>query len=469
MANEEIKDVAAQNLLQRDFEKEIVEIVRSGYHAQKLKELLAEFHENDVAKALPLLNEKERRRLYVLLPDEELSEIFSYLEEPEPFIEELSAAKAADIIESMAADDAVDILDELDEDKKLEIIKLMDKESAEDVELISAYDENLVGSLMTTDYVCIDESSTVKEAMKQVVQEAADKENIATLFVTENGIYKGAFKLKDLVIARSSTPLSDIVVTSFPFLHANDEISAVLEEVKSYSEPSLPVLDSDNRLIGALTSSDVIEAVGDEMGEDYAKLAGLSEETEDDESFKNSLLKRLPWLAALFIFDLFIGAYIGVFEAVIVGLPFIVCFQQMISGMSGNVGTQSLAVTLRILAEGKPDKKQTRHIIAKELTVGFLNGLIMGILSGIAVFIYSFLTKSAGDLSVCASTGVAVGVSMLASTLASSLTGTCIPLLFNKIKIDPAVASGPLITTINDLAAVTVYYGVALILLGYLL
>ena len=469
MANEEKITSNVGTVLPREYEQEIVSVIRSGHHAKKLQELLAAYHENDIAKALPLLDEKERRRLYVVLSDERLSEIFSYADDPEPFIKELSAAKAADIIESMAADDAVDILDELDDDKKNEIIRLMDKDSAEDVQLISAYPDDKIGSLMTTDYICIDKNSTVKEAMKQVVREAADKENITTLFVTENGAFGGAFKLKDLVIARSTTPLSEITVTSFPALYAQDEIAAVLEDVKSYSEPLLPVLDADNRLIGALTSADVIEAVGDEMSEDYAKLAGLPEETDEDESFKKSLVKRLPWLAALFVFDLFIGAYVGVFQAVITGLPFMVCFQQMISGMSGNVGTQSLAVTLRILAEGKPDKKQTRRIVLKELSVGFINGLITGILAAACVFVYCLITKNVPTAEICAYTGAAVGISMLAATIVSSVTGTCIPILFNKMRIDPAVASGPLITTVNDLAAVTVYYSIALALLGYLL
>jgi len=462
MAEDELKTTPLQS---DSFEQEIAQAIKSGYSAEKLNELLADYHDNDVARALPLLTTKERRLLYVALGDERLSDVFSYLDDPEPFIEELSDAKAADIVENMDSDDAADVLDELDEEKKQDIIKLMDEESARDLRLISGFEDDEVGSRMTNDFVSVESSCTVKEAMKKVIEQAAENDNISTVFVTNNGLFGGAFKLKDLVIARSTTPLDDIVVPSFPYLYANDKISDVLSDLKSYAEECIPVLDTDNRLIGALTSADVIEAVDDEMSEDYAKLAGLASQTEDDENVKSNMLKRLPWLIVLLVLDLFIGAYTGLFEAVIIGLPFLVCFQQMISGMSGNVGTQSLAVSVRILSRGDVDGKTMRKTIFKELAVGFFNGLVMGGLSAIAVCLFAYITKSTGEaFSSALTAGLSVGLSMLASTSVSALTGTLIPIFFYKIKIDPAVASGPLITTINDLAAISVYYGLATIL-----
>ena len=466
MADEELKN----SLQGRDFEQEIASLIKSGYDSEKLKELLDDYHDNDIARALPLLTTKERRILYVALGDERLSDVFSYLDDPEPFIDEISDAKAADIVEAMDSDDAADVLNELDEQRKQDIISLMDEDSARDLRLISGYEEDEVGSRMTNDFVSVESSLSVKEAMKKVIDEAAENDNISTVFVTKNGVFDGAFKLKDLVIARSTTPLEDIIVSSFPYLYASDKISDVLPDLKSYAEECLPVLDSDNRLIGALTSADVIEAVDDEMGEDYAKLAGLATKTEDDENIRSNMLKRLPWLIILLVLDLFIGAYTGVFEAIVVGVPFLVCFQQMISGMSGNVGTQSLAVSVRILSVGDVDNKQLRKTVFRELTVGFINGLIVGTLSAIAVCIFTFVTKSAGnEFSSALTAGLSVGIAMIAATTVSSLTGTLIPIFFYKIKVDPAVASGPLITTVNDLAAITVYYGVAAILFASLL
>ena len=184
--------------------------------------------------------------------------------------------------------------------------------------------------------------------MRAVINQAAENDNISTVYVTEeNNVFYGAIDLRDLVIARSDTPLEKIISTSYPYLYASDIISECLEKIKEYAEDSLPVLDSDNRLIGALTSSDVVEAVDDDISEDYAKLAAVDAEPDYDRPVLKSVAKRLVWLTLLLVLDLFIGAYIGVFEAVIVGLPFLVFFQQMILGMSGNVGTQSLGVTVR--------------------------------------------------------------------------------------------------------------------------
>lgn len=453
----------------REFEKEIVAAVKSGFSTEKLQEVLDDYHDNDIAHALPLLTQKERKILYVALGDDRISDVFSYLDDPEPFVDEMSDAKVADIVENMDSDDAADVLDELDEDRKQDIINLMDADSARDLKLISNYEEDEVGSRMTNDYVSVDCACTVKEAMKSVIGEAAENDNISTVFVTENGVFKGAFKLKDLVIARSTTPLDDIIVSSFPYLYADDKISDVLSDLKSYAEECIPVLDNDNRLIGALTSADVIEAVDDEMSEDYAKLAGLASQTEEDEKVGTGMLKRLPWLIILLVLDLFIGAYTGIFEAIIVGVPFLVCFQQMISGMSGNVGTQSLAVSVRVLSRGDADGKIIRKMVGKELLVGFLNGTVIGAFSMIAVTLFAYLTNTAGGFSGSATAGLAVGLSMIAATTVSSLTGTLIPLFFYKIKIDPAVASGPLITTVNDLAAISVYYGTAMILFAGLL
>ena len=160
------------------------------------------------------------------------------------------------------------------------ILELLDDETARDVELIAAYDEELIGSMMTNDFVCICQSESVPKTMRKVISDAGEKDNISTIFVTNNdGFYKGAIPLRDLVIARKQTPLEDIIITSFPFVYASDQIKDNLQAIKEYAEPTLPVLDDDNRLIGALTSADLIEAVDEELTEDYAKLAGLSQET----------------------------------------------------------------------------------------------------------------------------------------------------------------------------------------------
>ena len=267
--NKEIKEVL-QNAV-RDFESEILQIIRGNHPAQQLKSLLEDYHFNDIASILPFLSENERKRLYTVLDNETLAEIFSYLDDPSVFAEELAKQKLADIVEEMPSDEAVEFLEELDEDKKQEIIELLEEETAKDVELISAYSDDLIGNIMTNDFVQIEFDFSIKQAMREVINQASEVKNITTIFVTQNKTFKGAIKLRDLVIARSSTPLEDITVKEFPFLYASDQKSDVIDDVKAYCEEILPVLDSDNRLIGALTSSDVLETVEEDLQDTYAK------------------------------------------------------------------------------------------------------------------------------------------------------------------------------------------------------
>ena len=447
----------------------IIQIVEESESSQ-LSDLLSDYHDFDIARALPDLTKELRLKLFSSLNDEQLSDIFSYLENPADYIEEMSYEKVADIVEEMDSDDAVDFLEELDEDEQKEIKELLDEETTRDLELIAAYDEEKLGSLMTNDFVAILKSHSVPQAMRHIIKEAGEKDNISTIFVTdEQGKYLGAIPLRDLVIARKQTPLEEIIINSFPFVYADNDIKENLQTIKDYAEPTLPVLDADNRLIGALTTADFIEVVDDELQEDYAQLVGLSEEALEDAVEKKQIfsgaLKRLPWLIVLLILDLFIGAYIGIFEAVVIGLPFLVSFQQLVAGLSGNTGTQTLAVSVKLLSNPDVTAKEKLAFVLKELKLGLLIGLITGLISAILITLYANLTGVYGVFATDLKTGLAVGVAMLISAFVSSLTGSLIPITLDKIGLDPAVASGPLITTLNDLISITVYYGFALIIL----
>ena len=442
-----------------DFSEELINLIRSAENDEVLREKLSDYHANDVAAALERLSPEERKRVYAALGDEFTSDVFSYIEEPDELIEELSPGQAADIIENMDADDAVDVLDELDEDKKREIIALMEKEAAEDVKLISTYDDDQIGSEMTTNFIEIKNYYSVKRAMRELVEQAADNDNISTVYVTDSdGIFCGAIELRDLFIARDTTPLSDVIVSSYPYLYASEKISDCIEKIKDYAEDSLPVLDADNRLIGALTGSNALSVIEDEMSEDYAKLAGLSGSEEKNEGVFTSLFKRLPWILLLLVLSLGISAVIGVFENVIQSLPLIVFFQSLVLDMGGNSGTQSLGVTLQDVAED--GDLNSRAVIWRETRVTFLSSLISGGVSLVILWAYMLIFKAqsvvyALELSACIS-----GALVIAMTV-SGFCGAAFPLLFKKLKKDPAVASGPLITTVNDLVSAVVFYSIA--------
>ena len=301
--------------------------------------------------------------------------------------------------------------------------------------------------------------------MHELVIQAGDNDNISTIYVVdEEDKFCGAIDLKDLIVARDYEELDDIISYSYPYLLDHEEISESIEKIKDYAEDSLPVLNSQKKIIGILTAQDVIEAVDEEMGEDYAKLAGLTAEEDLKETTAESMKKRLPWLIILLFLGMGVSTVVGAFEGVVAVLPIVICFQSLILDMAGNVGTQSLAVTIRVLMDEELTGKDKFTLIIKEMKVGFSNGLLLGIMSLIFLGAYIWLFKKYTIFSAFMIAGC-VGVSLMVAMLISSMVGTLVPLFFNKIKVDPAVASGPLITTVNDLVAVITYYGLAWLIL----
>lgn len=450
----------------RDYTEDILGIIRSGQDAKTISESLEDYHDNDIAQAFEFLTKEERDKLYDILGTEAVSDIFPYLDDVDTYIEELENDEAADIIESMDADEAVEILDELEEEKRQEIIELLDPEIKEEIELIDSYDEDEFGSIMSTNFIVISADITIKQAMRQLITQAADNDNISTIYVVdeENRFY-GAIDLKDLIIARQSAQLEDLIVTSYPYVYANENISQTIEQLKEYSEDSIPVLSpEDKSLIGVITSQDIVDIVESESGEDYAKLAGLSGEEDEKEPLLKSVRKRIPWLIVLLVLGMAVSAVASLFEGVIKELALIVAFQSLILGMAGNVGTQSLAVTISTITGETYNFKDNVKKVLKELRIGLLNGVIVGVLSTLFIGLYIYFFKELNFEQAFATSGC-VGLAMCIAMTVSGFMGTFIPLAFKKIGIDPAVASGPLITTVNDLVAVVIYYGLAWALL----
>ena len=341
----------------------------------------------------------------------------------------------------------------------------MDAESREDIRLISSYDEDEIGSKMTTNYIALKRGLSVKQAMRSVMEQAEENDNLSVLyFLEEDGTFYGTMTLQQLIIARKKTDLETLITTEYPFVYDHESVEDCIEELKDYSEDSIPVLDNDKKLLGGITSQDLVQVVDEEMGEDYAKLAGLTEEAEEEETLSQSIRKRLPWLLILMALGLVVSAVVGVFERVVESLTMVVAFQSMILGMSGNVGTQSLAVTIRVLSGEEVPFSDKLTLVLKELRIGVCNGLMLGVISCLFVGLYLHYFKLVAWLDAF-QVGGCLGVAMLLSMSISSLTGTLIPIFFRKVGVDPAVASGPLITTVNDMVAVVTYYGLAMLLL----
>lgn len=465
MNENEIKNENLAMTQHPDYRMEIVQIVRSNLTPKLMREKILDYHENDVAAAMELLKKEERNRLYSILDSETLSSILEYSEKLNEYLNELSVRKRVDILSRLETPTVVEYLQQLEKSERSTLMDLMTEDVKREIMLLSSFDEDEIGGKMTTNYISIGSNITVRQAMKELVEQAATNDNISTIYVVdEAGVLLGAIDLKDLIIARENTSLEDIIMTSYPYVYASEQIEDCIERIKDYSEDSIPVLDEENRLKGVLTAQDITQLIDDEMGDDYAKLAGLTAEEDLREPLKKSISKRLPWLVILLGLGLLVSSVVGLFERVVAHLALIVCFQSLVLDMAGNVGTQSLAVTIRVLMDEQISGRQKLYLIGKEARVGLLNGLILGLLSFVFIGLYLVLLK--GQLALLAfSVSLCTGIALLVAMLMSSLSGTVIPILFKKLKIDPAVASGPLITTVNDLVAVVAYYGLAWILL----
>lgn len=451
----------------QDYRAEILGIVRSNASPGIMRNKLEDYHENDLADVFPDLSVAERRKLCRILNLDMLADIFEYIDEKQAaeYLDEMDVRKAAAILSRMETDAVVDVLRMIPKEKRTLLLELMDDEARKDMAVIAAFDDEEIGSRMTTNYIEIRENLTVKQAMTELVGQAAKNDNISTIFmVTADHTFYGAMDLKDLITARQDTRLEDLIVTSYPYVYGHELIDDCIEKLKDYSENSIPILDNDNKLLGVITSQSIVDLVDDEMGEDYAMFAGLTAEEDLKEPLKESMKKRLPWLLVLLALGTVVSSVVGVFEQVVSQLTIIMCFQSLILDMAGNVGTQSLAVTIRVLMDESLTGKQKVELVFKEMRIAFSNGAILGILSFLVLGLYIALFKGKTWTFAYAVSGC-IGLSLMVAMVISGAVGTLIPLFFKKINIDPAVASGPLITTINDLVAVVAYYGLCGILL----
>ena len=429
----------------------LVKLMHSKQTDEQIQIALSDAHERDIAAALEQLDAHQRARLYRLLGIGRVGDVFSFVGDAGKYLRELPQDDAASIVEAMDADDAVDALETVSPELRSALIEKLDPESQHDIQLICSYQPDEIGSAMTTNFISINRHLSVKQAMRALIAQAEENDNITTLFVSDDdGSFYGAIDLKDLIVARDTIELDTLVSRNFPTVSAHAKIEDCLERLRSYSEAYIPVLGEKRRVIGVITTDDIVEAVDHAMGDDYAKLGGLSGEEDLHEPLKTSLKKRMPWLIILLFLGMGVSSVVGLFESVVSQIALI-------------VGTQSLAVTIRVLMDENLKPKQKFELILKEMRIGFSGGILLGLLAFVFIGLYVWLLKGK-TLSYALCISGCAGVALLVSMVLSSLVGTAIPMIFKKIHVDPAVASGPLITTVNDLVAVIAYYGLAYIL-----
>ena len=449
-----------------DYGRKIMEIIRGDFTPLKMKSQLEDFHEKDIAEVFPLLRPEERKTLYRLLDCDTLADILEYVEDDAgAYLNEIDPGRIPAILEVMDTDDAVAALRQLGSEKRDMIMHLLPGEVRRSISRTASYTEDEIGSFMTSNFVVLQKDFTIKQAMSSLIAQAEKNDNITTLFVCgEGGVFAGTLELKDLIIARQDDSLEELLTTSFPYVYGHEDVEECIGKLKKYSESCIPVLDSANRIEGVITEQNLMEAADEAMGEDYAMLAGLTGQEDLRESVGESVKKRLPWLIILLGLGLVVSSVVGAFETVVSQLTLIMAFQSLILDMAGNAGTQSLAVTIRVLTADGISFREKLKLLGKECRVGLFNGAILGLLSVVLAGLFIFFAKGE-SLRFAFLVSGCIGASLFIATLASSVIGTLIPMFFKKVGVDPSVASGPLITTVNDLVAVVCYYGLSWIFL----
>jgi len=420
-------------------------------------------HAYDQAKFYVKVGPDIRKIMYHFLSPEEMAEIYEAIElddeEIEHFIKEMDPNYAAKMLSYMYTDDVVDVLNELDEDDRDSFLELMDEETAEEITELMGYEKYTAGSLMTTEYVSIQENSTVRSAMNVLRREAPNAETIYYVFVVdENHRLTGVISLRDLIVAEEDTLIRDIMNERVVYAKVTDDQEKIAQIFKDYNFLAFPVVDEDLVLQGIITVDDIIDVIDEEASDDYSKLAGISDIDDIDAGPFKAAKQRLPWLVMLLFLGMITASLMGQFEETLEKVALLALFIPLISGTSGNSGTQALAVVVRGIATGEIDEKSKLKMVFREMGTGLITGIACGLIVVGVVFLWKH------SLMI----GMLVGTAICCSIFVATIAGSFIPLLIHKIGIDPAVASGPFITTLNDITSILIYLGLATLLLGQL-
>ncbi len=437
---------------------------------------LKKAHPYDIGEALIKVEPEIKSRIFSLITVDKLSQTFEHMEKEHVAsnLHLVNDKKLSMVLENMELDEIAELFIHLGEEAMATTMSHMSKEKRKALNKILKYNILSVGGQMNNDYIELSSSMTIKEAMRLLISRVEDMEVIDTLFVVDDAKHlEGLVDLRDLIVAKHPSTIEAIMYTNFYSAHVDDLMQDAISEIKRYDAPLTPVVNDEGILEGVVSLDDVMDAIEEESHDDYAKLAGVN--TEDfiyDTPFKKAK-SRFPWLALMLGLNLIVTSVLSGFEDTIAALTALVLFQPLILGMAGNIGTQSLAVTiLKLSEESFPKFKNTLKHISREVSIGLINGFLLGVL-GFAMATVFLLFAPMGVVEagtvMASQIGMVVGLAIFSALTVSTLLGSMIPMILNKIHIDPAIASGPFITTLNDISALIVYFTLASVLILTLL
>ncbi len=464
--------MSIQKTLQR-----ILEMIKD--RDTNLEEFFQNLHPSDFAELVEDLSDDQKTELFALLSDEEAAMVLGEMEELDQvvLIQLLTAKRASAILREMASDDAADLLGELPEDQVKELLTLID-EDAEEIRDLLKYPEDSAGGIMTTEFISFPGNMRVEEGIRRLRELAPEAETVYYVYVVdEESRLTGVLSLRELIGSTDGTQLSEIMrknVISVPVDMDQEEVAKL---VSKYDLLAVPVVDESNSLRGIITVDDILDVLEEEATEDIYRRVGAAEMEGVglvEASVPNIISRRLPWLIITLFGGLFAGSVIGAFTGTLQEIVVLAIFIPVIMDMGGNVAAQSSTVFVRGIATGEIENDESWGYFFKEIRVGISMGLICGTTVGVVVAAGATLIKMFPALGIMMGIvlnpllGIVVGIAMFTTVTLGAVIGTLVPLLFNRAGIDPAFASGPLVTTIKDVTGLLIYFSIASIFLPYL-
>lgn len=438
---------------------EKVELLVSGSQDKELKGLLHDFHYADIAEILDELNLDDSVYVIKLLDSETTSDVLTELDEDnrEKILENLSAKEIAEEIEELDTDDAADLIAELPEERQAEVIsRIEDEEHREEITELLTYDDNTAGSLMAKELVKVYETWTVAGCLRRIRGQAQEVTRVHSIYVVDKEEHLiGRLSLKDLIVAKSEQKIAEIAKDSVDFVNVQDDVEDVAKVMAKYDLEAIPVVDDAQTLLGRITIDDIVDVLKEEAEKDYQLAAGITLDVEAGDSIIELTRARLPWLFLGLIGG--VGAFLIMegFQNTFERYAVLFFFTPLIAAMAGNVGVQSSAIIVQGLANDDVKGSINSRLI-KEMLLAALNGTIL------AVFLFLFVWATKGELL----TAIAISASLIAVIIVAGLIGTFVPLFLDKRGIDPAIATGPFITTSNDIFGILIYFWIAKLILN---
>ncbi len=426
----------------------------------QIKELLADLHPADIAELCNELSPQEARFIYLLLDNETAADVLIEMDEDvrKEFLAILPPETIAKrFLDHMDTDDAVDIMREMDEEKQEEVLShIEDIDQAGDIVDLLKYDEDTAGGIMGTEMVVVNENWSMPECLREMRQQAEDMDEIYYVYVVDDDErLRGVFPLKKMITSPSVSKVKHVMKKDPISVHVDTPIEEVVQTIEKYDLVAIPVVDSIDRLVGRITVDDVMDEVREHAERDYQLASGLSQDVETDDSVIRQTSARLPWLLIGMLGGIGNSMILGNFDTTFATHPEMALYIPLIGGTGGNVGTQSSALVVQGLANSSLDAKNTFKQVAKESVVALINASIISLL----VYIYNFV-RFGGTATVT----YAVSISLFAVVMFASTFGTLVPMTLEKLKIDPAIATGPFIAITNDIIGMMLYMGITVLL-----